>query len=66
MPYGSDLRLFTLYGKVPTVLYGPGDVAFAHTVEEHVELDEMVACAKVLALLIVEWCGGEFQRGAQA
>ncbi len=61
VPYGSDLRLFTLYGKMPAVLYGPGDVAFAHTVEEHVVLDDVVACAKVLALLIVNWCGGSFK-----
>jgi acetylornithine deacetylase len=58
VPYGSDLRLFTLYGKVPCALYGPGDVAFAHTVEEHVVLDEVFTCARILALLIVDWCGG--------
>jgi acetylornithine deacetylase len=60
VPYGSDLRLFTEHGGVPAVLYGPGDVAFAHTVEEHVELEEVFTCAKVLALLITEWCGGSF------
>ncbi len=60
VPYGSDLRLFTEHGKLPAVLYGPGDVAYAHTVEEHVELEEIVLCAKVLALLIVDWCGGRF------
>jgi acetylornithine deacetylase len=56
VPYGSDLRLFTLYGKTPCALYGPGDVAFAHTVEEHVELDEVFACTKILARLIIDWC----------
>ncbi len=61
VPYGSDLRLFTEHGRIPAVLYGPGDVAFAHTVEEHVELEEVFDCAKVLALLITEWCGGKFQ-----
>ena len=60
VPYGSDLRLFTEHGKFPAVLYGPGDVAYAHTVEEHVELEEVFACARVLALLITEWCGGDF------
>lgn len=60
VPYGSDLRLFTEHGKLPAVLYGPGDVAFAHTVEEHVELEEVFSCAKVLALLVTEWCGGHF------
>jgi acetylornithine deacetylase len=60
VPYGSDLRLFTEHGKFPAILYGPGDVAYAHTVEEHVELEEVFLCAKVLALLIVDWCGGGF------
>lgn len=60
VPYGSDLRLFTEHGRFPAVLYGPGDVAFAHTVEEHVELEEVFACAKVLALLVTDWCGGDF------
>ncbi len=60
VPYGSDLRLFTEHGGIPAVLYGPGDVAFAHTVEEHVELSEVFTCAKVLALLVIDWCGGSF------
>ena len=64
VPYGSDLRLFTIYGKIPAVLYGPGDVAYAHTVEEHVVLDEVVSCATILALLIVDWCGGQFANHA--
>ena len=57
VPYGSDLRLFTEHGRIPAVLYGPGDVAFAHTVEEHVALEEVFTCAKTLALLILRWCG---------
>jgi len=60
VPYGSDLRLFTEHGRFPAVLYGPGDVAFAHTVEEHVELQQVYACATVLAELVTDWCGGEF------
>jgi acetylornithine deacetylase len=58
VPYGSDLRLFTEHGGMPAVLYGPGDVARAHTVAEYVELEEVVACARTLALLIPGWCGG--------
>lgn len=56
--YGSDLRLFTNYGKIPAVLYGPGDVANAHTVNEFISLEEVILGTKVLALTIHQWCGG--------
>jgi len=58
--YGSDLRLFTNHGGIPAVLYGPGNVLNAHTVDEFVELEEVVAATKVLALIVSQWCGGEF------
>jgi acetylornithine deacetylase len=58
--YGSDLRLFTNHGDTPAVLYGPGDVVNAHTVDEYVDLEEVVAATKVLALIVTEWCGGDF------
>ena len=57
VPYGSDLRLFTNHGKIPAVLYGPGDVLNAHTVNEFISLEEVVTCAKVLALTIYRTCG---------
>jgi len=56
--YGSDLRLFTNHGNIPAVLYGPGDVMHAHTVDEFVEMEEVVTATKVLALIITQWCGG--------
>lgn len=53
--YGSDLRFFTNDAGMPAVLYGPGDVAHAHTVNEHVRLDEVLDAAKTVALLLMEW-----------
>ncbi len=58
--YGSDLRLFTNHGNVPAVLYGPGNIAQAHTVDEWVDLREVFSAAKVLAYIITQWCDGEF------
>ena len=58
--YGSDLRLFTNHGQVPAILYGPGNIAQAHTVDEWVDLREVFSAAKVLAYIITQWCGGEF------
>ena len=54
-PYGSDLRQYAAVG-IPTVQYGPGDVADAHAVEESVGIDEVVACARAYAELIVARC----------
>jgi acetylornithine deacetylase len=55
--YGSDLRLFTNHADMPAILYGPGDVLKAHTVNEFIELDEVVQATKVLALMMCGWCG---------
>jgi len=54
---GTDARLFTRHANTPTVLYGPGNVAHAHTVDERVSIDEVVRCTKVLAHAIIDWCG---------
>lgn len=58
--YGSDLRLFTNHADTPAVLYGPGNIFDAHTVNEHVELEEVLAATKVLAYIVSQWCRGEF------
>ena len=56
-PFGSDLRLLTGLGGIPTVHYGPGDVDLAHAPDESVPLAEVEATAQVLALLALEVCG---------
>ena len=53
--YGSDLRFFTNDAGMPAVLYGPGDVADAHTVNEHVRLTEVLDAARTVALLLMNW-----------
>ena len=56
-PYGSDLRLLTTIGGIPTVQYGPGDVTLAHGPRELVPIDEVLTSAKSLALAALEHCG---------
>jgi len=55
-PYGSDLRLMTGLGGVPTVCYGPGDVSLAHGPAERVPVAEVLAAARTLALLAIDYC----------
>jgi acetylornithine deacetylase len=57
--YGSDLRLFTNNAGMHAVLYGPGDVNVAHSLNEHVPLDDVLRTAKVVALAVANWCGLE-------
>ncbi|MGD9995757.1 MAG: ArgE/DapE family deacylase [Ilumatobacteraceae bacterium] len=55
-PYGSDLRLLTGVGGIPTLQYGPGDSAAAHGPDESVSLDEMHTTARALAVLALDLC----------
>ncbi len=48
-PYGADMQMFVNVGGTPCVIYGPGDVKVAHSADEHVPLDEVETCARVLA-----------------
>jgi acetylornithine deacetylase len=56
-PYGSDLRLLTGIGHIPTVQYGPGDAQLAHGPFEYVPIDEVLTTARMLALLTLDVCG---------
>lgn len=48
-PYGADMQMFVNHGSTPCVIFGPGDVRVAHSADEHVPLDEVETCARVLA-----------------
>ncbi|MGH8866550.1 MAG: ArgE/DapE family deacylase [Actinomycetes bacterium] len=56
VPYGSDLRLLTVAG-IPTLHYGPGDLAVAHAPDEYVDVAEVHTAARTLALLALDLCG---------
>lgn len=60
-PYGADMRLLVNEGHTPTVIFGPGDVRYAHSADEHVPLSEVVDCARVLAA----WVAGELAVSAR-
>ena len=57
--YGSDLRLLTNVGRIPAVLFGPGDVRDSHMPDESVAIDELLTAARVLIVTAVRFCGLE-------
>lgn len=52
-----DGRLFYHSGKMPTIVFGAGDLAYAHSLKEQVIMDDVLRAAEVLALFLVDWCG---------
>lgn len=47
VPYGTDAATLAWAG-IPSVVFGPGDIAKAHTIDEWVPLDEVQAAADIL------------------
>lgn len=55
--YGADMRLLVNVGRIPTVLFGPGDVRMAHMPDEHIAVAELEAAARALIVTAVRFCG---------
>jgi acetylornithine deacetylase len=47
VPFGTDASTISEFG-VPAVVFGPGDIAQAHTKDEWVELDQIDRAAEIL------------------
>ncbi|MCU1376144.1 MAG: acetylornithine deacetylase [Actinomycetia bacterium] len=62
VPWGSDLRLLSTIGGVPTLHYGPGSLRVCHAPNEFVPLSEVKATAETLALTILRFCGYHDER----
>jgi acetylornithine deacetylase len=43
-------------GGIPSVCYGPGRLAVAHTVDEHVPVDDLVSCCQGIAVAAMRFC----------
>jgi acetylornithine deacetylase len=56
MPYGCDMGITVGRAGIPTVVFGPGDIRAAHAPDEHVPVDDLVACSRALALTMLRYC----------
>lgn len=56
--FHTDMSLLTNNGT-PTVNIGPGDPAIAHLTNEHITVDQLVDCTKIIARIVMAWCGFE-------
>jgi acetylornithine deacetylase len=59
--FHTDMSLLTNNGT-PTVNIGPGDPSIAHLTNEHITVDQLIDCTKIIARILVDWCGIEVER----
>ncbi|MBX5443088.1 MAG: M20/M25/M40 family metallo-hydrolase [Solirubrobacteraceae bacterium] len=52
-----DGATFTRFGATPTIAVGPPSIDRAHTVDESVPVDDLVACAQLYALAALRFLG---------
>ena len=50
-----DARHLGNRGNMPVIVYGPGTVKTAHSVDEYIEIDDYIKAIKILALTIYRW-----------
>lgn len=55
----TDASLLFNFGNIPTIVYGPGDIAYSHTKNEQVAVKELKEAVEVYFLTAAEFCGLE-------
>ncbi len=55
--YGADMRFFVRIGGMPCVMYGAGDIGWAHCADEHISIPELLTATETIACLLADWCG---------
>ncbi|WP_096434949.1 peptidase [Alteribacter populi] len=63
-PWGTDGGLLSAIGNVPSIVFGPGITSMAHYANEYIEMDNVMTCAEILALTMMDWCNQPKQEGA--
>ncbi len=57
VPFWSDAALLNSMGGIPAIVFGPGDVAFAHSNTEFVPVDELLIATRINARLALALLG---------
>lgn len=55
-PGWTDAGLFSTYGKIPSLVCGPGCIASAHSSHEYIERAELLPAARVYAMTALNFC----------
>ena len=53
----TDARFYINQARIPTIILGPGSLSVAHTADEWVAVDDLVAAARIYARIFVAFLG---------
>ena len=53
----TDAAILNYYGKIPTVIYGPGDILRSHSSDEYITIEELWEGFKIYCLIAMDFCG---------
>ncbi len=53
----TDARFYLNDAGIPTVIFGPGSLSVAHTADEWIDVDDLVAAARIYARAFVSFLG---------
>lgn len=51
VPFGSDATKMVNDGGIPTIVFGPGSIDQAHSLDEYVDIEQVIAAAEMLVAL---------------
>ncbi|PZE22255.1 ArgE/DapE family deacylase [Paenibacillus xerothermodurans] len=54
-----DAMMFNMHSDTPALVFGPGQLGSAHRPDEFMDIEQLVASVKILALVIVNFCNYE-------
>lgn len=55
-PAWSDGGLINYYGKVPTIVLGPGELEYAHSADEHIPVDTLAPAILIYSTIACDYC----------
>ena len=55
----TDARFYINDARIPTVILGPGSLSVAHTANEWIAVDDLIAAARIYARIFVGFLGAD-------
>ena len=52
----TDAATLSYYGKIPTVITGPGDLSYSHTKDEKIPIRDLVDYVRIYANIAMKFC----------